>query len=189
MIEDALKTVRNLHRLILTVSFITLIFSLSLNLPSEKQQQLAHIERLVAFKFDKYEAFVNNKIDEHMSAQYQALADSIVSSLEQGEHLMFNLNNISAAFRRSPHVGKLLTNELILSNPTNATLNSFTALNGLSLSKNVQVLLPDLHEITPVLKDFLRKNAYPAGRRVENVILSIGDVNLTAESSFRGMQQ
>ena len=149
MIEDSLKTVRNLHRLVMTISFITLVFSLSLSLPSDKQQQLNQIETLVNFKFSKYEEFVNKKIEENMSTKYEAIASSIAASIDKGKHMIFNLSNISEVFNGSPHVGKLLIDELILSNPTNTSLNKLETLNGLPLGRDVQIVVPKIHEITP----------------------------------------
>ncbi|UDM63453.1 hypothetical protein KIJ96_21060 (plasmid) [Pseudoalteromonas piscicida] len=182
MIESSLNSVRNLHRLIMAVAFITLVFSLSLSLPSNKQRQLEAIESLVNFEFDTYEKFVNKKVDEYVSSYYEGIDKTLASSIEKDEYLIFDINKISQAFSTTPHVGKLLVDELVLSSPTNATLNSFDALNGLATGKNVQIVVPEVSEIIPLLHDFLEAGSIQAGKRVDNVSLSIGDYSFYAES-------
>jgi len=58
MIEDALKSTRTLHRLIMTVSLVTIVFALSINLPEDKAAQKQIIDDLVAIDFTDYNAFV-----------------------------------------------------------------------------------------------------------------------------------
>ncbi|MDZ7710865.1 MAG: hypothetical protein U5K36_13015 [Roseovarius sp.] len=45
-------------------------------------------------------------------------------------------------FRQPVHVGRVLVEELVLSNMSAATLNQLDALNGLDLERDVQVVLP-----------------------------------------------
>ena len=64
MIEDALKNIRNIHRIILTISFITIVFSVSISAPQDKKQQLALLNKLIEFDFSEYDKFVEKKVDE-----------------------------------------------------------------------------------------------------------------------------
>ena len=44
MVEDALKSTRTLHQLIMTVSLVTLVFALSVSLPEDKINATHHAD-------------------------------------------------------------------------------------------------------------------------------------------------
>jgi len=182
VIEDSLKNARNLHRLIMLLSFITLIFSLSLKPPLDKRLQRKQIESLISFNFSKYDEFVNQKVNERMSVEYAEISSFLAESINKYNHLIFNVNSISELFDESPHVGKLLIEELILVSPANASLNQLTALNGLSLAKDVQIVVLEIKEIAPLIETFLQENNSPIGRRVDNAYLEIEDYSFIAET-------
>ncbi len=174
MIEDALKSTRVFHRLILTVSLITVVFSLSLNLPEEKVRQKAIIDTLIASDFLVYENFIEKKIEAASKKQLHPIADSISERLNKGGFLVFGLDSIGDAFRNSVHIGKLLTNETILTNVAGASIDKLNALNGWSLDHDIQILVPDTSTLVQEIEQFLK--AHPeAGRRIDSIIIGATD--------------
>lgn len=183
MIEDALKNIRNVHRLILTISFITLVFSLSISPPHDKKTQMELIKKLIEFNYLEYDSFVDQNIDDFFSPKLKELSKGLGEKIKKEALQIFNLHHIYEAFSRNSHVGKILTEELVFSNTSNATLNQFDALNGLSLNKDVQVVLPDIDGIATKISSFLIENN-KTGQRVYNVILKVGDYSFIGESSL-----
>jgi len=181
MIEDSLKNIRNIYRLILTVSFITIVFSLSISSPQDKKAQLEILNELNEFKFSKYDSFVRRKIDEFSSKTLLDLSKELRKNIKNEHLLIFNVDHVHEVFAKNIHEGKLLVGELIVSNVSNATLNQFDALNGLSLDKDVQVLVPEIAGISKVISSFLEENNRP-GLRVDNINLGIGNFNFVGES-------
>lgn len=181
MIEDALKNIRNVYRLILTVSFITLVFSLSISFPQDKKIRLTQIEKLIEFNFLEYVSFVDQSIDELFLPKLNKLSEDLKEKIEKQGLQIFNLHHIHEAFTKNSHVGKILIEELILGNTSNANLNQFNALNGLSLNKDVQVILPEVDKIAKAISLFLHEN-YKVGLRVDNVNLSIGNFPFSGAS-------
>ena len=76
MIEDALKSTRNLHGLILVVSLVTLIFSLSLKVEETKRTQKLEVDALLRTDFLAYETWLSAKlqpaIDENLGPAARA---------------------------------------------------------------------------------------------------------------------
>ncbi len=177
MIEDALKSTRNVYRLILTIAFVTLIFSLSIESPSDKKKQLDHINQLLSFDFLAYQGFVDEQIKVATEQQYHELSQRIKDKIEQQGYSIFNLHHIAEAFDHSPHIGRLLVEDLVLSEVNNATLNQLSALNGLSLNQNVQVVMPKDEDFVDTVIEFLQENSYSMGRRVDGVQVTLGDFN------------
>lgn len=69
MIEDALKSTRNLHRLIIGVSLAVLVFSLSVYLPDEKIRQKSAIDALLDIDFLAYEIWLQDKLEAEIKKQ------------------------------------------------------------------------------------------------------------------------
>ncbi len=181
MIEDSLKSIRNIYRLLITVSFITLVFSLSISPPKDKKNQRDLINELIGFDFLEYELFVEGHVKKFSSSKLNALSTSLGKKLKNDELLIFNLHHIHEAFSQDTHLGKILVSDLVLTNIGNTSLNQLDALNGLSLDRDVQVLVPEIDGIAKEIVYFLKDNNR-AGLRVDNVNLSIGDYTFTAES-------
>lgn len=185
MIEDALKSARNLHRLIIAVSLITLVFSLSLNLPTDTIRLKAAIDRLIETDFRAYETFLRRKIDAYAEQNLSPIADSVNKDLEALGLRVFQLRHIGEALGKPLHVGKLLMEELVLNDLSAASLNKLDALNVLDLDRDVQVLKPRTEELMEVLESFLKENVYST-KRVESVRAEILGSPSTAQSFLPG---
>lgn len=181
LVEDALKSTRNLHRLIMAVSLVTLVFAFSLSLPSEQTDQRATLDDLIKADFMAYDAFVADKVDNFRLETLVPIGADVSEQLENSGHLVFNLEDIGEALAAPLHVGKLLIPELALSEMTNSTLNALDSLNGLSLSSDVQVIVPDTEGVTNEIEAFLNENE-TTGRRIDEIVLSIDDFTFAGES-------
>ncbi len=181
MIEDALKSLRNIHRLIITVSFITLVFSMSIDAPKDIEKQRDLISELLLIDFLEYLEFVDQNVNQFESEQLTILSTQINDSLALDDYMIFNLEDIGNAFSQTVHVGRVLAEDIVTSNISDATLNQLDALNGISLDADVQVILPKTDELIEEVRSFLVYNG-ELGQRVDNVLLSIIDYTWIAES-------
>ena len=99
MIEDALKSTRTLHRLIMTVALVTIVFSLSISLPKDKAAQKEIIDGLIAIDFSQYDAFVSNKIERETTSTLVPIGEEVTKAIEAENHLVFNVDKIGDAFK------------------------------------------------------------------------------------------
>jgi len=166
----------------MTISFITLVFSLSLNSPPDKKKQLELIENIISYDFSKYEAFVE-RIVEHESKKYlPVISQAMQEKLDAEKLLIFGLHHIYKAFSKPAHIGKILTKDLVLVKPSDSTINQFEALNGLDLTQNVQFVIPQSPEISEEIIFFLSGIKDQAGRRVDNVSIAVSENSFVAQS-------
>jgi hypothetical protein len=181
MLEDALKNTRNIHRLILTISFITIVFSMSIDFPKDKKQQLDSLHKLSTVPFLNYNAFVEAQVAKFELATLQSIAEKVNARLVQEGYTLFNAHHIGEAFAKNAHTGKLLTEQLFFTDINTASISQFNALSGLSIYSDIQVLVPQIDEFLDELNDYLGENA-GVGRRVDGLYITYGDVSFVAES-------
>lgn len=181
MLEDALKNTRNIHRLILTISFITIVFSLSIDFPQDKKLQLDSLDKLSAVPFLNYNAFVETKVAEFELATLQTIAEKVNARLGQENYILFNTHHIGEAFAKNAHTGRLLIEELFFTDINNASINNFKALNGLSIYSDIQVLEPKVDELLEEIINYLSVNA-GVGRRVDGSYITYGQESFVPES-------
>ena len=187
MIEDALKSTRNLHRLIIAVSLITIVFSLSLQIDPQRQQRKDAIDTLLEQDFLAYEAWLARKVQSAVDKVLPEAVAPVRSVLEDDRILVFQTDDIADALTKPIHVGKLLTRDLVVSDLPAATLADLDRLDVLEVSRDVQITIPELKPLAPALKAFFE--AHPdAGKRVSEVQVtsSVSDLNVTGESFVTG---
>ena len=172
MIEDALKATRNLHRLIIAVSLITLVFAFSLRAPIEKIEQLKAIESLLKFQFTEYDKFAKEQIAKAANTYLAPISSLMEVELGKGGHLVFQLHHIAEAFGRPIHAGRIIAEDTILKMPSNASLNQFNALTAVGFDQDIQLLVPETNKLTSKIHDFLRANP-KAGMRIDNIQLNV----------------
>jgi len=177
MIEDALKSTRVLHRLILGVSLVTLVFSLSMRLTHEQRDYKTAIDALLDTDFSAYLTWLQPKLDAQIKRLVLPAIAPLREQLDKGGHLMFNLDEISNTLETPFHVGRISVEELVLSDLSSATLTQLNALNGLSLQEDVQLLVPQIEPLLAAIELFLLENP-EAGKRVDNARATIGFDNL-----------
>ena len=176
MIEDALKSTRNLHRLIIGVSLAVLVFSLSMYLAEDKVRQKAAIDALIDIDFLSYEDWLQKKLDIHIAANVVPAVKPVRDLLEDSGYLIFDLDSIADVLEETPHIGRFLVDESILANVSATTLTSLDALNGLSLEHDGQLAVPKVDSLIGQLEEFLAENN-GAGKRITNAATSVtGDI-------------
>lgn len=185
MIEDALKSARNLHRLIIAVSLITLVFSLSLNLPPDKIRLKEAIDRLIDTDFLEYDTFVQDKVNVYAAQNLTPIAQKANESLEALNLQIFHLHHIGEALGTPLHVGKILTKELVFADITAASLVQLDAMNGLDLGRDIQVLKPKTQDLMEALEPHLLENGQGT-KRLETLRVGIDEFDFTAQSFVPG---
>lgn len=179
MIEDALKAARNIHRLIISVSLLTVVFALSVELPKEKVQQLEELENLAKFPFMSYDNFVEAQVEKTIPT----LVEKRIQYLEQVLEgpMIFDLSKISEAAKTPVHIGKIESQNLVFSKVQDASLSNFDAITSvLSRDRPIQLWLPKIEALEKDLKEFFAQHPQ-AGGRISNVRLE-----LAAESDVFG---
>jgi len=115
------------------------------------------------------------------------LAEAFEQELESKGHLTFGLGTLAGEFGKPIHIGRLLFEELLLTEVSNASIVQLNALNGISLGSKVQILVPRMDGLLAEIDAFLSDNPQ-AGRRVDTVRITIGDFDFTAESFLPGSE-
>ncbi len=185
MLGDALKSTRNLHRLVITVSLITLLFSSSLDLPRETIQWKSLVDQLIEADFLAYEDFVEEKVAEFMQANLAPIGTNVTGKLEALNLPVFNLHHVGDVLTKPIHVGKIEVRELPLSEVSAANLVSLDALNGLELDREVQVLVPQTKDLVEKISDYLH-DVGETGRRVDEVRVGVDVFDEAAQSFLPG---
>ena len=181
MVEDALKSTRTLHRLIMTVSLVTLVFALSVSLPEDKIKLKAAIDGLLEIDFLAYDSFVDEQVKAAVETELQPISSGAAKRFADGKFLVFGLDYLAGTLLKPLHVGKLLPKQLLLAEMSNATLSKLRAINGLSLGKNVQIVIPETDGLLTEIESYLKENER-AGQRVDTIRYSIDSFDFTAES-------
>lgn len=185
LIEDSLKSTRTLHRLIITVSLVTLVFAFSLDRPEEKVAQKDAIEALLKSDFRAYETFVAEKVEDFRQRSLAPLGQQLTARLEASGHLVFNLDDLGDAFGEPIHVGRILTHELAFANMEATNLTALKALNAFSLSQDIQVLVPEMPGVAEEIVDFLDSHQ-TTGKRIAGIRMSIEDFSFGSETFLPG---
>lgn len=185
LIEDALKATRTLHRLIMTVSLVTLVFALSLDLPREKVYLRDRIDALLELDFLAYEDFVAEKVEAFRIKTLEPIGAEWRDLFKDSGFLVLNLHHIGDGFAQPIHIGKLLTDKLVLADIENATLAQLEALNGLGLDQNVQVVVPRTDSLKTPILEFLGNEAR-TGQRLDELRISLDLPELIGTSRLPG---
>ena len=189
IIEDALKSTRTLHRLIMIVSIVTIAFSLPLYPPKEEVAQKYAIDALINSNFLAYDQFVAERVEAFRQEKLVPIGDALNEKIDSGEYLAFDLDDLGETFSQPLHVGKLLIEELALSDISGATLEKLDSINVLCLSCDVQVAVPRMQELTKKIEDFLSENVagkkryFGVGKRITEIRVSFpGDQEIRIQS-------
>ena len=179
MTEDALKSTRNLHRLILAVSLVTLIFALSLKIEETKQIHKAAVDALLQTNFLAYETWLSAKLQPVIAESLGPRTVRVEAALK--ELLVFKLDEILRVLNNPVHVGKLLTDDTVLTDLAEATLAQLENLNAFSLERDVQIAVPDVEPLVPKILSFFDAHE-TTGRRIEEADVTTVASDLTVTS-------
>src|SRR5438874_2705996 len=100
LITDALTVTRNLHRLIITVSLVTIIFSLSLRLPQNVRLREQAIRRFLQTDFSDYDRFVDSEVEKVQKLWLAPLAHDLRETLKGLQPPPAAFSDIADAFER-----------------------------------------------------------------------------------------
>ena len=182
-VEDALKSNRNFHRLIISVSLVSIIFSLSLNLPQNLVVIKDKIDKLRQVNLLKYKEFAIDSAVAYAEPKLKSQHDQLEQFFKKHQWMVFHTNHISEKFLTPVHVGRILVEDTVLAGINSTNLTSLNAISSaLQVGKNVQVVIPKIESILPDLEQFFNENA-KAGTKVSSVKLGI-DMLQTAGESF-----
>lgn len=174
MIEDALKSTRNLHRLIIGISLAVLVFSLSMSSVEEKNRQKTAIDELIEFDFLAYKTWLDSFVDAEVKKRVQPATKPLREFIDKSSHLIFGLDTITEVMEKPAHIGQFLISDSILGGVSATNLTSLAALNGLSLAQDVQITVPQVDGLIAQLETFLNENG-GTGKRITDAMNSIGD--------------
>ena len=180
MIEDALKSTRTLHRLIMAVSLTTLVFALSLSLPKEKVAQRDAIDALINSNFLVYDQFVAQQVKTFSEEILLPFGTTLDEKVNSTQGLTSDLYGLGEVFSKPLHIGKLLTKDLVLANLSSATLSQLNSLGTLQFSSDIQVVVPRTKELTEKVEAFLSDNSV-FGYKLGNIRVNGKEHNSTAD--------
>ena len=188
MIEDALKSTRTLHRLIMGVALATLVFALSIDLPRDKADLKDMVDRLLKVDLTGYAEFAEAEAAREGEAVLTPLGEDMTARLEAAGLPIFQLHHLGEAMAVPQHVGRVMAEDLVWSNMEAATLVDLHAITAaLELDRDVQILVPKIDALidgtahSDGIIDFLLNNP-EAGRQVAEVIAGPDVIDMVGET-------
>lgn len=182
MVEDALKSSRTIHRLILAVNAATLIFAFSLQRPPEMMERLEQLRAYKQVDHLAYETFVQDKAKKYAAADTQAYAQKIQTGVDEAGGLVFGKDKIAEAFRSPPHMGRVIVDDSVLAEGDSALIGGLDLMGRLYItSRSPQVLVPNDPSVIEAIQKFLLDEA-EAGMRVNKMTFGVDGVDFMVES-------
>jgi hypothetical protein len=164
-IEGALEVTRNLHRLILSVSVITIVFAFSLRKPENEVTQHKAIESFLAFDFSAYDTFVQDKIDAFAEERIAPAAAVLSERVDDTDFPILDIHEIADEFERPIVFGRFLVKDSKLSTPADLTLRQLKSFSDLfPLAIDVRVAVPDTASAVEPIVEFLQSSTQGASR-------------------------
>jgi hypothetical protein len=186
MMEDALQVTRNLHRLIIATSLVTIVFSLSLRFPEKFRERQETIDQFLRFDFSQYDRFVTARAAEASGLWLKPVVSTLRAGVETNNYPVFGLADIWAALEKPVLLGQAKIAETKLTTPAELTLRQFDALAELYPLTNdvlVPVFVPE--NLVTNLQEFLAEKARP-GMRVQSVNLQTSESYSATEPPGEG---
>ncbi|MEM9158484.1 MAG: hypothetical protein AAGB46_05495, partial [Verrucomicrobiota bacterium] len=112
--EDSLKSTRNLHRAIITISVVSLVFAFSLRRPAKELSIKSALESLLDYPFLEYDIFAQAKIDQYSAQHLEPIGKQFSERLESKGHMIFSQNHIGDKLAQAIEVGKFTASDTIL---------------------------------------------------------------------------
>jgi hypothetical protein len=178
IIEDALQVTRNLHRLIITASFITIVFSLSLRFPGRTRVHREAIDQFLRFDFSQYGRFIAARTVEASGISLKPVVSKLRASVESTNYAVSGLSDIWSTLEKPVLLGQSKIGETKLTTQAELTLKQLDELSELYPLTNdllVPVFAPD--DLAKNLHEFLAAQA-KRGMRVQSVKLDTSETFL-----------
>ena len=186
MVEDALKSARNIHRFILAVSLVSLVFALSIELPENLTDLRKRIAELKEIPFNDYETFALKAAKDFASKKLSSDASVLEKSFESSGLMIFELSKLSDALQTPVHIGRILTKSIVFVDVDGATLESMDAVSSvLDIKKNTNFVRINVNDLVKELDQFFANNPCN-GCRIDGVRMEIEDYDFNIDSFFPG---
>ncbi len=167
--KESLDVVRTLHRLIISVSLVCIVFSLALDIPKELRDRHRTIKAFVNYNFTQYDLMMEEKLRDYAHARLHAISEEVWSGLAESNPGVIGLREIDAAFESPILLGALRVHETTLATPAEMTWSSLDGLaRSFRLHDDVRVAVPSPASLMPLLIEYLGSEA-KLGMRVQNV--------------------
>ncbi len=171
MVEDALKTCRNLHRLIIAVNVAAIVFALSISRPEDDSLVVEQIESFEQVDFAKYPDWADDLAQRQYAKRHQKMIAAFAEELGKIDSLVFNIHHIADVAGTSPHVSRLLVEDTMLVSGDAAKIDAIEQLLSplYHVGRDVQIWVPDLsRELIQDISNFINENG-TTGSRIDNV--------------------
>lgn len=110
MIEDSLRTTRNLHRLIVSVSAASLVFAMSLSVSEIRYEQWLDLKSLHSLSFKAYGEFAQKALATYSQVKLQPLVKQTILGLDKNLFREEEISKIASAIE-APLVNKVMSVE------------------------------------------------------------------------------
>lgn len=173
--KDALEVTRNLHRLIITASLVTLVFSLSLRFPDQTRRQRDAISQFLRTDFSQYERDIEARGAEAAKQFLLPLAREIRESLRASNLVVSLESSIADAFEKPILLGQFKVDETKLTTPSELTVRQLERLGELyPLTGDVRIVVAETANLlAQVHAELLERGRY--GMIVQRVRLEPTD--------------
>jgi hypothetical protein len=183
MIEDALKRARQAYFLVLAIVAVTVLFSISIKLPTKIVQKQQLIEKIVSIDLSAYDEFAKEQIDIQIARD----SNQVLRKLRELKSSISGVDKIRTAFQNLDYSGRLFIKWTDYNNLSHHTLSNINNINELPISKDIKWFIPDLKEIEKaVISHIITYDQ--VGLRVSDVEIS-GDRDEYSESTFEAFDE
>ena len=189
MLDDALKTTRNISNLILLVSIVSIIFALSSEFPRDINRYRTDLINLQKIRFSEYDKHVKDLIDLKSRVELQKFTEGINNLFKTNGVYILNSEDLANKFIDPLYYGMILTKDLVLGDIKNATLNQMDQLNELiDLNHNCQYIIPDINDFAKSFDSFFAVEKY-FNYTIENIVIELDSHNFSNESFMKNTDQ
>lgn len=186
MVEDALKTCRNLHRLVIVVNVAALVFALTIGKPDADRLVVEQIDGYESVDFSQYPDWADQAAEPAYVKAVKPQRDRLAQRLEDSDDLTLNTHHIAEAFDKPVHIGRVLVEDSILTEGEAAKIEAVERMlsSTYDVGREIQVVVPELSdELVDAIIRFLELEG-GAGTRVDNVSIQMPDVFSVSLGSF-----
>ena len=152
----------------MTVSLVTLVFSLSLNNLDDERRWKSAIDAVIQANFLAYDEFVQEMVENASQEHLTPIVKKVSSRIEESKYLILLLNRIIQKFAEPLHVGKILTEQNHIRKIRAASLDELELINSLDVARNVQIVVPHVDSLITKIEQYLNMHQ-GAGIHVDEV--------------------
>lgn len=178
MIEDSLRTTRNLHRLIVSVSAASIVFAMSFSVSEMKYEQWLDLKALQSLSFKGYDEFAQEALAAYSQETLQPLSKQAISGLDKNLFRKEDLSKIATAIE-TPLVDNMMWVEGGFAGkwPEEPTLTQCLQFVGRSPGAlaDIRVLVPRIEGMSGRINDLRRDAGYGQKSSFEQVVLGRRD--------------